>query len=476
MNLETIIGLEIHIELKTDTKIFSSSPSHFGAEPNENTNAYDWAHPGVLPRLNKKAVDYGLRASLALNMDIHQDSWFDRKNYYYPDMPLGYQISQMPYPIGHDGYVDIEVDGKTKRINIERLHLETDAGKNTHGNNNDSYADLNRAGTSLIEIVSEPDIRSPQEAYAYLDKVRETILYSGVSDVKMQEGSLRCDANISLRPYGQEEFNPKSEIKNLNSLNYIQKALEYEVKRQEKIYMAGGIVEGGTLRYHPDSNTTELMRVKGEDADYRIIPDVDIAPFHISDEWVEEARKALPEMPDVLRKRYVEEFGLSEYDAGVLTANRNISDFFDETIELGADPKQAANWLMGDVSAHLNETQEDILDTPFTPQHLADMVALVEDGTISSKIAKKLFTELMAEGGSAEEVVEKNGWKQLSDPAELIEIINGILDENEQSIEDFKGGKDRALGFLVGQTMKATRGQANPEMVNKILLEEINKR
>lgn len=476
MNFETIIGLEIHVELKTASKVFSFSPAHFGADPNENTNAYDFAHPGQLPRLNTEAIDYAMRASLVLNMDINQYTHFDRKNYFYPDLPQGYQITQDKLPIGHNGHLDIEVDGKTHHIRIERLHLEQDAGKNTHGNNNDSYVDLNRAGTSLIEIVSEPDIHSPEEAYAYLDMVRETILYSGVSDVKMEEGSLRCDANISLRPYGQEEFNEKCEVKNLNSLNYVKKALEYEVKRQEKIYLSGGEVQGQTRRYDVETGETVLMRVKDIENDYRIIPDADIVPLEISDEWLESAKSKLPEMPNDRRKRYVKEFDIPEYDAVVLTNTKEMSDFFEEAIELGADPKMASNWLMGDVSAHLNTEQVTLDETKFTPQHLADMDKLMSDGTISSKMAKKLFTELMNNGGEADEVVEAKGWKQISDEGELTEIINGILDDNQQSIDDYKDGKEKALGFLVGQTMKATRGQANPEMVNKILRTEIDKR
>lgn len=476
MNLETIIGLEIHIELNTASKVFSLSPSHFGAEPNENTNAYDFAHPGQLPRLNQESIDSAMRASLALNMDIHQFTHFDRKNYFYPDLPQGYQISQDKLPIGYDGHIDIEVDGEPRTIRIERLHLEQDAGKNTHGNNNDSYADLNRAGTSLIEIVSYPDMHSPEEAYAYLDAVRQAVLFSGVSDVKMEEGSLRCDANISLRPYGQEAFNEKCEVKNLNSLNYVRKALQYEVKRQERIYLKGGEVQGQTRRYNVETGETDLMRVKDTENDYRLIPDADIVPLEISDEWIEQVRSEIPEMPGKRRQRYVEEYGLPEYDAEVLTATKEMSDFFDETVELGADPKQASNWLMGDISAHLNDEQVELSDTPYTPKHLADSIALMDDGTISSKMGKKLFAELMAHGGDADNVVEANGWKQISDEGQLTEIITEVLDENQQSIDDYKDGKDRALGYLVGQTMKKTKGQANPEMVNKILRIEIDKR
>ncbi len=347
--------------------------------------------------MNKAALEFGMKAALALNCEISKDTHFDRKNYFYPDNPKAYQISQFDQPIGHDGWIEIEVEGKKKKIRIERVHLEEDAGKNMHGIGGYSYVDLNRQGTPLIEIVSEADMRSPEEAYAYLEALRSIIQFTEVSDVKMEEGSMRCDANISLRPYGQEEFGTKAELKNLNSLSFVKKGLAFEEKRQAKVLLSGGEIQQETRR-------------------------------------------------------------------------------FDETLENGADAKQASNWLMGEVSAYLNSEKLELAETKLTPENLAGMIRLIADGTISSKIAKKVFRELITNGGEAQEVVEKNGWVQLSDPNKLLPIINEILDNNQQSVDDFKNGKDRAVGFLVGQIMKATKGQANPGVVNKLLKDELAKR
>lgn len=476
MNFETVIGLEIHVELKTESKIFSTSAAHFGAEPNTNTNVIDFSMPGVLPVLNMGAVEYGMRAALALNCKINRHSHFDRKNYFYPDNPKAYQISQDDEPIGYDGWVEIEVEGKKKKIRIERVHLEEDAGKNIHGTDGYSYVDLNRQGTPLIEIVSEADMRSPEEAYAYLEAIRSIIQFTGVSDVKMEEGSMRCDANISLRPYGQEKFGTKAELKNLNSLNYVKQGLIFEEKRQAKVLMSGGIIQQETRRYDEATKQTILMRVKEGASDYRYFPEPDIPKIEVSDEWIEAIRQSIPELPAARRVRYVSELGLPEYDAMVLTLSSDMSDFFDNTVKEGADPKQASNWLMGEVSAYLNSEKLELNETKLTPDNLAGMINLIEDGTISSKIAKKVFKELIENGGNAKEVVEAKGLVQLSDPAQLLPIINDILDQNEQSIEDFKNGKDRAVGFLVGQIMKATKGKANPGVVNKLLVEELGKR
>lgn len=476
MNFETVIGLEVHVELNTDSKVLSPAPAIYGAEPNTATNEIDWAFPGALPTLNKKSIDYAMRAALAINCDINQTMIFDRKNYFYPDNPSGYQISQDALPIGEHGHIDIEVDGETRRIGIERLHLEQDAGKNIHGDDGSSYVDLNRQGTSLLEIVSEPEIRSPEEAYAYLDTLRQMILFTGVSDVKMEEGSLRCDANISIRPEGSDKLYPKSELKNLNSLNFVRTGLAYEEERQRKVVLSGEENKQQTRRFDPDTNKTILMRYKDSASEYRVIPDPDVPPVHVSDSWLEEVRAAIPEMPKDRRKRYVDNFDIPEYDAEVLTQTKEMSDFFEATVEEGGDPKQASNWLMGDVSAYLNKEHKELSETELTPEGLAGMIQLIDDGTISSKIGKKLFTELVENGGNPTEIVEENNWKQLSDPEELRPIITEVLDENPQSIEDIKGGKDNAIGFLVGQTMKATRGQANPQMVNQILREEIDKR
>lgn len=476
MNFETVIGLEVHVELKTNTKIFSPAPAHFGAEPNSNTNVIDWGYPGVLPVMNKSALEYGMKAALALNCDISQQTHFDRKNYFYPDNPKAYQISQLDDPIGHDGWIEIDVEGQKKKIRIERVHLEEDAGKNMHGIGGYSYVDLNRQGTPLIEIVSEADMRSPEEAYAYLDALRSIIQFTGVSDVKMEEGSLRCDANISLRPLGQEEFGIKTELKNLNSLNFVRKGLVFEEKRQTKLLLSGGSLQQETRRFDETTGETVLMRVKEGSSDYRYFPEPDIPHFEIDDAWVEKVKETLPEMPKDRRQRYINEIGLPEYDAKVLTLSKEMSDFFEETIQQGVDAKQASNWLMGDVSAYLNSEKLDLVDTQLTPSNLAGMIQLVSDGTISSKIAKKVFRELIENGGDAKEVVEANGWVQLSDPAQLLPMINDILDNNQQSIDDFKNGKDKAIGFLVGQIMKATKGKANPGVVNKLLKEELEKR
>ncbi len=475
MNFETIIGLEVHVELKTKSKVFSPSANVFGDEPNTNVNPIDLGYPGVLPLLNKEAVEYAMRAAMALNMDVATDTYFDRKHYFYPDNPKAYQISQDEDPIGRNGWIDIEVNGKTKRIGINRLHLEEDAGKLFHGEEN-SLIDYNRQGAPLIEIVSEADIRSPEEAYAYLDKLRKIIQFTGVSDVKMQEGSLRCDANISLRPYGQKEFGTKTELKNLNSFNFVRQGLEFEEKRQEEVLRLGGVIEQETRRFDEKTKETILMRKKGSSDDYRYLLEPDIMPLHIDEEWKERVRASLPELPDARLQRYIEQLGLDEYDATVLTGTKEMSDFFEETIALGADAKQATNWLMGDISGYMNKHDKELPDINITPESLAKMIQLIDEGTLSSKMAKKVVTELIEKGGDPEKIVKEKGLAQISDENQLRDIITEVLNENEQSIIDYKNGKGRALGFLVGQVMKKTKGQANPPMVNKILKEEMDKR
>ena len=475
MHFETVIGLEVHVELKTDSKIFSPSPAHFGAEPNTNTNVIDLGYPGVLPVVNKRAVEWGMKAAMALNMTVARESKFDRKNYFYPDNPKAYQISQFDQPIGENGWIDIEVNGETKRIGITRAHLEEDAGKLTHKNGY-SLVDLNRQGTPLIEIVSEPDIRTPEEAYAYLEKLRSIIQYIEVSDVKMEEGSMRCDANISIRPYGQDEFGTKTELKNLNSFTFVKKGLEYEEKRQEQVILSGGKIDQETRRFDETTGTTKLMRVKEGSDDYRYFPEPDIVPMIISDEWMEEVRKTIPELPDARQRRYQEELGLPAYDAHVLTLTKEMSDMFEETVALGADPKLASNYLMVDVNAYLNKVQKELKETALTAEGLAGMIKLITDGTISSKIAKKVFAELIEHGGDAAKIVKEKGLVQVSDSGQLLTWVNEALDNNPKSIEDYKNGRDRAIGFLVGQIMKASKGQANPQMINKMLLEEIAKR
>lgn len=475
MNFETVIGLEVHVELKTNSKIFSSSPANFGSEPNTNTSVVDLGYPGVLPVVNKKVVEWGMKAAMALNMTVAKESKFDRKNYFYPDNPKAYQISQFDQPIGEHGWIDIEVNGETKRIGITRAHLEEDAGKLTHKNGY-SLVDLNRQGVPLIEIVSEPDIRTPEEAYAYLEKLRSIIQYIDVSDVKMEEGSMRCDANISLRPYGQEKFGTKTELKNLNSFTFVKKGLEYEQKRQEQVILSGGKIDQETRRFDETTGSTKLMRVKEGSDDYRYFPEPDIVPMVISDEWIEKVREEIPVLPDERRKIYQEKLGLPKYDAHVLTLTKDMSDMFEEAVKNGADPKLASNYLMVDVNAYLNKEQKELKDTKLTGENLSEMIKLITDGTISSKIAKKVFQELIENGGSAKKIVKEKGLIQVSDETTLKNWIKEVLDSNPKSIEDYKNGKDRAIGFLVGQIMKKSKGQANPKITNKLLLEEINKR
>ncbi|UQS86389.1 Asp-tRNA(Asn)/Glu-tRNA(Gln) amidotransferase subunit GatB [Nicoliella spurrieriana] len=473
MNFETTIGLEVHIELKTNSKIFSPSPVEYGDEPNSNTNVIDWGYPGVLPTTNKQVVADGITAALALNAEIERNPHFDRKNYFYPDNPKAYQITQNDKPDAHDGWLEIEVDGKKKKIGIAEMHIEEDAGKNSHGRNY-SYVDLNRQGTPLIEIVSKPEISTPDEAYAYLETLRQRIQFTGISDVKMEEGSMRADVNISIRPIGQKELGNKVEIKNMNSFNYVRRALAYEQQRQRQVLMSGGKVQQETRRFDEKNNTTILMRVKEGADDYRYFPEPDLPSLDISDEWIDQLKTELPEMPNERKQRYVSELGLTDYDAMVLTQTKEMSDFFDQLVKLGADAKIASNYLQGNVNAYLNEEQVDLADTKITPENLATMIKLISDGTISSKMAKKVF-KAVTDGEEPKAFVEKKGLVQLSDPAKLQPIIDEILAANPQSIEDFNNGKDRAKGFLVGQIMKQTRGKANPQVVNELLMKSLNK-
>ncbi|RXZ00728.1 Asp-tRNA(Asn)/Glu-tRNA(Gln) amidotransferase subunit GatB [Fictibacillus sp. S7] len=475
-NFETIIGLEVHVELKTNSKIFCGCSTDFGAPPNSHTCPICLGHPGVLPVLNKQAVEFSMRAAMALNCEINREQYFDRKNYFYPDNPKAYQISQLDKPIGEHGWIEIEVNGEKKKIGITRLHLEEDAGKLTHAADGSSLVDLNRQGTPLMEIVSEPDIRTPEEAYAYLEKLKAIIQYTGVSDCKMEEGSLRCDANISIRPVGQKEFGTKTELKNLNSFAFVQKGLEYEEKRQEEEILNGGEILQETRRFDEKTNKTILMRVKEGSDDYRYFPDPDLVQLSVSEEWIERVRAEIPELPDVRKERYVSEFGLPAYDAGVLTASIKMADFFEKGIQEEADPKMLSNWLMGEVSAYLNNASREIDETPLTPGNLAKMIKLIEDGTISSKIAKKVFKEMIENGGDPETIVKEKGLVQISDEGAIREFVVAVLDRNPQSIEDFKNGKDKAIGFLVGQVMKETKGKANPPLVNKLIAEELKNR
>lgn len=474
MNFETTIGLEVHVELKTHSKIYSPTPVEFGDEPNANTNVIDWAYPGTLPTLNKGVVRDGIMAGLALHAQISKHMHFDRKNYFYPDNPKAYQVTQSETPIAHDGWIEIEVNGKKKKIGIKEMHIEEDAGKNTHTSNY-SYVDLNRQGTPLIEIVSKPDIASPEEAVAYLEALRQRIQFTGISDVKMEEGSMRVDTNISICPIGSDKFGTKTEMKNINSFNFVKKALNFEQQRHEKVIMSGGTIAQETRRFDEATGETISMRTKEGSDDYRYFPEPDIPPLEVSDEWIQEIQDAMPEMPGERRARYTNDLGLSAYDAMVLTQTKEMSDFFEATIALGADPKKAANYLMNDVNSYLNDKQVDLQDTKLTPANLAGMIKLIDDGTISSKMAKKVFKGIL-DGEEPAAYAEKNGLVQLSDPAKLQPIVDDVLANNEQSIEDYKNGKDRAVGFLVGQIMKQTRGKANPGVVNKLLMKALNEK
>ncbi|WP_137791387.1 Asp-tRNA(Asn)/Glu-tRNA(Gln) amidotransferase subunit GatB [Bacillus sp. E(2018)] len=472
---ETIIGLEVHVELKTNTKIFCGCSTNFGAPPNTNVCPICLGHPGVLPVVNQQAVDFSMRAALALNCEINRETKFDRKNYFYPDNPKAYQVSQFDKPIGEHGWIEIEVGGNKKKIGITRIHMEEDAGKLTHTADG-SLVDLNRQGTPLVEIVSEPDIRTPEEAYAYLEKLKAIIQYTGVSDCKMEEGSLRCDANISIRPVGQEKFGTKAELKNLNSFAFVQKGLEHEEKRQREVVSAGGEILQETRRYDEATKTTILMRVKEGSDDYRYFPEPDLVSIFIDEEWMDRVKAEIPELPDARQKRYVGDFGLPEYDAKVLTMTKEMADFFEATIKAGADAKQASNWIMGEVSAYLNNENKELDQTALTAEGLAGMIKLIADGTISNKIAKTVFKELIENGGDAEKIVKEKGLVQISDEGAIREIVVKILDANEQSVADYKDGKEKAVGFLVGQVMKETKGKANPPLVNKLIVEELKKR
>ncbi|MBN2982638.1 MULTISPECIES: Asp-tRNA(Asn)/Glu-tRNA(Gln) amidotransferase subunit GatB [Cohnella] len=471
---ETVVGLEVHVELHTKSKIFCGCSTSFGAPPNTHTCPVCLGHPGVLPVLNRQAVEYAMKAAMAINCEIAEWCKFDRKNYFYPDSPKAYQISQYDQPIGSNGWIDIEVDGKTKRIGITRLHLEEDAGKLTHIDGGfGSLADFNRVGTPLVEIVSEPDIRSPEEAKAYLEKLKAIMLYCEVSDVKMEEGSLRCDANISLRPRGQQEFGTKTELKNMNSFRGVQRGLEYEQMRQAEVLESGGRIVQETRRWDEAQGKTLSMRSKEDAHDYRYFPDPDLVRLHIDDEWKARVRASIPELPDARQARYTQQYGLPSYDAGVLTASKKLADFFEESLKYTSDAKASANWIMGDLLGYLNANGLELDDVKITGQGLGEMIGLIEKGTISSKIAKTVFKTMLETGGSPQKIVEEQGLVQISDEGAIVAIVDAVIARNPQSVEDYRGGKDKAIGFLVGQIMKETKGKANPGLVNKLLLERL---
>ena len=471
---ETVVGLEVHVELHTNSKIFCGCSTAFGAPPNTHTCPVCLGHPGVLPVLNRQAVEYAMKAAMALNCQIADISKFDRKNYFYPDSPKAYQISQFDQPICEHGWIEIEVNGETKRIGITRLHLEEDAGKLTHVDGGyASLVDFNRVGTPLIEIVSEPDIRTPEEAKAYLEKIKAIMQYCDVSDVKMEEGSLRCDANISLRPYGQKEFGTRAELKNMNSFRGVQRGLEYEQFRQAEILDSGGEVIQETRRFDDALGKSFSMRGKEEAHDYRYFPDPDLVSLHISEEWKQSIRATIPELPDARKARYTSEYSLPSYDAEVITSSKKLADFFEESLSYTKDAKAVSNWIMGDLLGYLNANGQEISDVKITGQGLGEMIGLLEKGTINGKIAKTVFKAMLESGKLPQQIVEEQGLVQISDEGAIQSIVNEIIEANPQSVEDYRAGKEKAIGFLVGQIMKASKGKANPALVNKLLVERL---
>lgn len=475
MNFETVIGLEVHCELKTKSKMFSGAPVTFGQAPNTNVNIVDMGMTGAMPVLNKAGVEYAIRVCSALNMEIDELVCFDRKNYYYSDLPKGFQITQDRHPIGRNGTMNIEVDGRKQVIEIERLHMEEDTAKQLHFDDY-SLIDYNRAGIPLIEIVTKPTIRSGAAAAAYLEKLRQILLFTDVSDAKMEEGSMRCDVNVSIRPFGSDKFGTRTEIKNLNSISNVQKAIEYEVARQEKVLISGGEVLQETRRYDEDKKETVVMRAKGDAVDYKYYPEPNILPIRLDHKWVEEIIANIPEMPESRVKRYINDYSIPKTDALILVQTKEISDFFEAVVKDTKYYKIACNWMLGEVQAYLNKNNLTIQDTKLTPEYLAKMINFIQDGTISSKQGKKVFELLMKQGKDPEIIIEENHMKQISSPEELTVIINEVLDANEQSIEDYRNGKDRAIGFLVGQIMKKTGGQANPAVTNKLLVTLLKQR
>lgn len=477
---EVVIGIEVHAELLTETKIFCGCPAKFGGEPNTHVCPVCLGLPGALPVLNEKVLEFAVKAGIALNGQIAERTKFDRKNYFYPDLPKGYQISQYDQPIVERGWIMIETSEGPKRIGIHRLHMEEDAGKLVHqgaaglAGATHSLVDLNRAGVPLVEIVSEPDIRSPEEARRYVEELRNILVTIGVTDGKMEEGSLRCDVNLSLRPFGQAEFGTKTEIKNLNSFRSVQRASEYEIERQAELLDAGEKVIQETRLWNEERGITVLMRSKEEAHDYRYFPDPDLVPLTVSRETVEGLRQQLPELPAQRRARYVEKVGLPAYDAGVLTDNLELAHYFDEAIDGSKNPKAIANWLLGDVSATLNREGKSLAELAMRPAQLRELVALIDADVISGKIAKSVLGEMLNTGKDPETVVKEQGLSQLTNEDELRAVIRQVLERNPSQVEEYRSGKTKVMGFLVGQAMKATQGRAKPDMLNRLMASELN--
>jgi len=474
MEFETVIGLEIHAQLKTKSKIFCGCSTEFGAPPNTHVCPVCLGMPGVLPVLNKKVVEFAIKLGLATNSTLNRENRFARKNYFYPDLPKGYQISQFELPIAEHGHVEIDVNGKKREIGITRVHMEEDAGKLIHDEKEPiSYVDLNRTGTPLLEIVSEPDIRSPEEATAYLKKIHAIVRYLDICDGNMQEGSFRCDANISLRPTGTEKFGTRTELKNMNSFRNVQMALEYEVRRQRDILLDNEEVIQQTLLWNPDNNRTEPMRGKEEAHDYRYFPDPDLVPVCLDEEWIEKLKSELPELPDERCDRFINEFSLSEYDATILTSSRELADYFETACNLYNNPKKLSNWIGTELLRDYGP--ENISECRVTPQHLAKLLALVDDGAISGKIAKSVFGDMLASGDDPETIIKEKGLSQMSNEDELLTYVREIIADNQDQAAQFREGKTKVMGFFVGQLMKKTKGQANPQLANKLFSRELAK-
>lgn len=476
---EIVIGLEVHAELKTDSKIFCSCATTFGAEPNTQVCPICSGFPGMLPVLNEKVVEIAIKTGLALNSEIAGFCKFDRKNYFYPDLPKAYQISQYDLPICKGGYLDIDLNGEKIRVGITRAHLEEDAGKLVHQGDITttpfSLVDLNRSGVPLLEIVSEPDMRSAQQARAYVEKLRSILLFADVSDCKMQEGSLRCDANVSVRPWGQKEFGTRTETKNLNSFRALERAIEYEARRQMEALEDGEIIVQETRTWDEEKGITRSMRSKEEAHDYRYFPEPDLPPLRIDQAWVDRVKAMMPELPDQAGRRLVEEYGLSEYDAALITISPRNLMFFDEAVSLYPDAKAVSNWMMGELSRLLNQNGLEIEECKVKPAGLAEMLKLVKNGTISGKMAKSVFEEIFNTGQDPAAIVKEKGLVQISDEGSLVPLIDEIVNNNPKVVQDYKNGKEKAFGFFIGQIMKATRGQANPELINTILRERLSR-
>ena len=473
---EVIIGLEVHAELSTKTKIFCSCPTKFGAAPNTQTCPICMAMPGTLPVLNEKVVEYAVKAGLATNCEISRNSKNDRKNYFYPDLPKAYQISQYDKPLCEHGYVEIDTKEGKKKIRLTRIHIEEDAGKLNHDEfAGGSLVDLNRAGVPLIEIVSEPDLRSSEEVEAYLRRLKSILEYIEVSDCKMQEGSFRADVNVSVRKKGDSKLGTRTEMKNMNSFRSITRAIEYEIDRQIDVIEDGGEVEQETLRWDDVSGKTFPMRDKEDAQDYRYFPDPDLVAIKLSEEYIENIKNTLPELPESRKERYLKEYGLSEKDANIITASKYLSDLFEGAIKVCHNPKAVNNWIISDISRILNETEMEPIEIPFDSKQLGKLIILIDKGTISTSIAKKVLVEMFEHPRDPEDIIDEKGWVQISDEGAIKEVVLKVLEANPQSIADYKAGKDRALGFLVGQAMKETRGKANPQMLNQMFLEELKK-